>query len=142
MDSYYVYAYRDQDGDVVYIGKGVKGRAWHVGYMKGDTKERHEWKEIQLNQGRLPCDWVSIEARNLTETEAFALETKLIELYRPPLNRAKNPDHKSSKIVEEGLGFAKLLREMGYSYKNIAHLVGGSSMTIHRALNGGFKGVN
>ena len=142
MDSYYVYTYRERNDVVSYVGKGIKGRAWHVGYMRGDTQERHDWKEEQMKQGRLPCDWVSIEARCLTENEAFNLETKLINLHKPKLNRAKNPKHKSSKINEEGLGFAKLLRQMGYSYKNIAKLVGGTTMTIHRALNGGLKGVN
>lgn len=142
MDSYYVYSYRDSGGTVVYIGKGINGRAWHVGYMRGDTQERHNWKQQQMNKGRLPCDWVTIEARGLTETEALSLESKLIELNKPELNRCKNPNHKSSKINEEGLGFAKVLREMGYSYKNIANLVGGTTMTIHRALNGGIKGVN
>jgi len=142
MDSYYVYSYRDKGGDIVYIGKGVNGRAWHVGYMRGDTQERHDWKQEQMLLGRLPCDWVNIEARYLTETEALSLETELIKRYEPPLNRCKNPKHKSSKINEEGFKFAKVLREMGYSYKNIASLVGGTTMTIHRALNGGLKGVN
>lgn len=36
--QYYVYAYKEGP-DIVYIGKGCKGRAWHCGYSRGDTNK-------------------------------------------------------------------------------------------------------
>lgn len=140
--KYYVYKYLEDDGTIVYIGKGNKGRAWHCGYMRGDTEERHNWKEEQLEKGRLPCDWVEVVERGLSHKEAIALEKKLIMDYKPALNRNNNPEYKHSKVNLDGIEFSKQLRAMGYSYENVAYLSGCSAMTMHRALNNGYKGVN
>jgi len=134
-DSYYVYSYRDEEDEVVYIGHGCKGRAWNCGYMRGDTLERQEWKEMQIQKGLLPCDWVEIEERNLTKQEALNLEKQLIKELEPVLNRLNNPAYSRSMVTSEELQRWVDLRKEGLSYKNISETSEFTTMTIWRALN-------
>ena len=135
---HYVYSYRDYDGNIVYVGHGCDSRAWFCGAMTGDTKERQEWKKEQLRGGRLPCDWVVIEERNLTKEEASNLETKMIKGAQPILNRLHtnhyNPSFK--KWTDEHTEVARELRDQGYSYKKIAENLDVTTMTVWRNLNG------
>ena len=133
MDAYYVYVYKEDD-DVVYIGMGQKGRAWHCGYMQGDTKERHNWKEEQMGKGRLPCDWVTVVERGLSKGEALELEELLIKETAPKLNQLHNPDYDARQIKLD-LAVIKQLREDDTSYRKIAKQLGVSPMTVYRQFN-------
>lgn len=144
-DNYYVYFYRcPETGEIMYVGKGTGSRAWNTSRMKGDTQERHEWKQGLMEAGYLPDDWVMVSQihRNITEEEALKEEKEYITHLQPLLNRQSNPKHKYSKINEEGLETMKALRAMGYSYSQTAELTGGSTMSCHRAINGGYKNVH
>ena len=66
----YVYLHRRNDTEkVFYIGKGSGQRAWQK------TRRNPHWTAVENKAGR--C--VEIVKRGLTDEEAFALETKLIE---------------------------------------------------------------
>lgn len=153
MDSYYVYKHIDpRTGETKYVGKGKDSRAWTCGSYRSvnpNSKQyghrdacHSNWQQELVSLGFLPCDWVHIEQRQLTQKEATEVESLLITELTPIFNKQGNPEHKVSKINLDALPFMKQLKQMGYSYKNIAKLVGGSTMSAHRALNGGFKGVN
>ena len=133
MDAYYVYVYKE-DSEVVYVGMGQKGRAWHCGYMRGDTEERQTWKEEQIAKGKLPCDWVTVIERGLSKAEAKELEEFMIEEIRPKLNRLNNPNYDHRKIPLD-LKKIKQLRKAGLSYANIALKLGVSTMTVYRQFN-------
>jgi len=138
MDSdkqFYVYTYRDEEENVMYIGQGCKGRAWHCGYMRGDTLERQEWKEMQLAKGLLPCDWVHIERSGLTKQEAKDMERRLIKDISPPLNCINNPNYSRSVVSQDEISRWIKLRKEGLSYKDIAETANFTTMTIWRALN-------
>jgi len=134
-NQYYVYSYRDDEGEVVYIGHGCKGRAWHCGYSRGDTLERHEWKMIQLSNGLLPSDWVHIERRGMTKQEAKDMEKRLVKDFEPVLNKCLNPNYSRSVVSADEIDRWKSLRLEGLSYKDIAEVSDYTTMTIWRALN-------
>lgn len=133
--QFYVYSYRDDEDEVVYIGHGCKGRAWNCGYMRGDTLERQEWKEQQLEKGLLPCDWVHIERRGLTKQEARDFETSLIKDFKPILNKLSNPSYNRYVVSTEEINRWIELRKEGLSYKDIAETSEFTTMTIWRTLN-------
>ena len=130
MSTYYVYVYKE-DNKVVYVGMGQKGRAWHCGYMKGDTQERQDWKTEQQSLGKLPCDWVVIVERGLSMTDARELEVFLIEEIKPKLNRFHNPEYNHDRIKLD-MKKIKQLRKAGLSYAAIAVKLGVSTMTVYR----------
>ena len=132
-EQFYVYAYLEENNDIVYIGKGCKGRAWHMGYMKGDTQERHDWKEEQVNNGRLPCDYVFIMARGLTHEDALILERELIQEHEPKFNKLNNPSY--SRTDTDLIERAKQLRETGLSYEKIGKEMKKAAMTVYRWIN-------
>lgn len=137
MDSYYVYEYIDEHGAVVYVGQGLAGRAWHCGYMKGDTQERKDWKDEQIEKGRLPCDWVVIVERGLTKSAAREREILLIRELQPFLNKHHTDHYTPSykKWTESQTEESILLRENGLSYRQIAENFGVATMTVWRNLN-------
>lgn len=67
-NGYYVYQYLRKDGTPYYIGKGKDGRAW--------TSKRRTLAKTPTDDSR-----IVIIKENLSEEEAFALETKLILEY-------------------------------------------------------------
>ena len=133
MDAYYVYVYKEE-GDTVYVGMGQKGRAWHCGYMRGDTEERQTWKEEQIAKGKLPCDWVTVVERGLSKAEAKDLEEFMIAEIKPKLNKLHNPNYDHSRTPLD-LKKIKQLRKAGLSYANIALKLGTSTMTVYRQFN-------
>ena len=133
MDAYYVYVYKEE-GNAVYVGMGQKGRAWHCGYMRGDTEERQAWKVEQTTRGKLPCDWVTIVERGLTKAEAKELEEFMIAEIKPKLNKLHNPNYDHSRTPLD-IKKIKQLRKAGLSYANIALKLGTSTMTVYRQFN-------
>ena len=75
MNKYYVYLHRHpQTMEVVYVGKGVNGRAWDVTRCRGQHKEHQTWMQSLIEEGYIPSDWVIIHAKNLSEQDAYKLE--------------------------------------------------------------------
>ena len=76
---FYVYIHRDPNTkEIVYVGKGKNGRAWDITRSRSDNKEHQQWMIDQTIKGHLPCDWVEIPYRNLSEREALDKELKLL----------------------------------------------------------------
>lgn len=75
LDSnrFYVYLHLKPNGDVFYVGKGTRKRAWSY-YLRN-----RYWQHIVNCHGLI----VEIHTDNLTEDSAFALEKDLIQHYRP-----------------------------------------------------------
>ncbi len=136
---YYVYTHTDPETEeVIYVGKGSRGRAWHC----AETNSRGYTHAQHLNtltlQGYTPDSWVTIIASGLTSEEAYKLETDLIWSLEP---FPKYNDKKDSCCV---LDNAKLiliskLRDEGLSYASIANEIEVATMTVYRALNGHTK---
>lgn len=74
-DAFYVYLHIDPETrEVVYVGKGIGGRAWDVTRARGGHRAHQEWMQSLMSRGFIPTDWVFITARNLPEDMAFAVE--------------------------------------------------------------------
>jgi hypothetical protein len=123
----YVYLHTNIDtGEVIYVGVGTGERAWEWRSNKR-SKEHNELLRSYLEQGYAPNDWATVVKSNLSSEEAVQMETEFIKQYLPIYNKSKNPDYVSDKWkFNEVHKFAKSLREMGYSYSNIAFLLGGA----------------
>lgn len=133
MKLYYVYVYKDEEDDIVYVGRGQRDRAWVAQATRGDTEERTQWKNEQLEKGRLPCDWVEIIGRGLSKLEAMQMEKDMIVSYEPYLNRDLNPAYTSvpRALIKEAVA----LRETGKSYNKIGEQMGFHTMTVYRWIN-------
>ena len=112
--------------EIIYIGVGTGERAWEWRGSKR-SKEHNCLLMSYLEQGCVPSEWVTIEQQNLTTKEAYELETQLINKHKPKFNKNKNEDYVSPRWkFNEVHDFAKLLKQQGYSYSNIAYLLGGN----------------
>ena len=140
---YYVYEHLDEEGEVVYVGLGTSCRAFRA-TGSGHREECHKmWLEGQYNKGNIPTIFVE---NGMTKADAIILERSLIQHFRPVFNKIHNPNWKpKSKFQEETIEMAKNLRDMPYSYTQIAYLLGAESivsrenkkaMTIWRMING------
>jgi excinuclease UvrABC nuclease subunit len=78
VDNYYVYKHIDEDGSIVYVGKGRYSRAWRHERRNG---EHSTWMAM-----RLPFLNVQIDAFNLDEVSAFRIEAELIVKLQPKFN--------------------------------------------------------
>lgn len=77
--SYYVYLHKDPiTNKIVYVGKGIGGRAWDVTRCRGQHKEHQLWMQTLMSNGYIPTDWVTIIHKNLTEQEAFSKEKEYL----------------------------------------------------------------
>lgn len=103
MTNYYVYYHIDPDTyETVYVGKGVYGRAWDVTRCRVDNSGHIEWMKSLYNKGYLPCDWVSIVRRGLSESEAYQLEKECLYLVGVTrFNRQCGDKQHQSKIMNE-----------------------------------------
>ena len=128
----YVYKHKDiNTGELLYVGVGTGERAWEWRSNKR-SKEHNELLKSYLKQGYVPSDWAGIYAKDLTAEQAYKLETELIEKHRPRFNKNKNEDYVSPRWkFSEVHEFAKLLQKQGYSYSNIAYLLGGNESKSH-----------
>jgi len=77
----YVYTHRhpQREAEVVYVGKGTRGRAW------ADTRrspDHRRWLRDWQTLGFAPDEFVRIERRKLTSMEAAKQERELIAFYR------------------------------------------------------------
>lgn len=70
-NCFYLYAHRKDNGDVFYIGKGKRRRAWEF------SSRNEKWKKIAKKYGVNVQIWFD----NLSENEAFRLEVEAITRY-------------------------------------------------------------
>lgn len=94
--SFYVYIHKKPNGEVFYVGKGTKGRAWNR-----HSRNAH-WNNIYKKYGTFT---VEIVANNLQEWYAFELEMDLILKYKtsgqPLTNVSFGGEGVSGLIVSE-----------------------------------------
>jgi len=147
--KYYVYVHRDPNtGGVVYIGMGQGSRAWMMRNSGGDRaryghrREAHyRWFQELEAEGYTLADIVEIVQSGLSKSDALALEEQLIakEGYTNLFNVSPE-DRAGLSLIPELIQDARAWREEGLTYKEIGIVLGVSTMTIHRALNGQTKG--
>ena len=82
---------------------------------------------------------MEIGDRGISKAEAKEIELNLIHELRPIFNR--NFNSSSLKFTKENKKKAEQLRQQGFSYSIIANILGFSTMTVYRALNGGTLGL-
>lgn len=136
---FYVYFHTDPEtGEIVYVGKGSRGRAWHCAESNSRGKEHALWMTDLIKRGFTPDSWVTIVESGLTKEKAFALENDLtwgMETF-PKFNSKHDF---ACKLNDEDLSKALLLRNQNLSYDKIAKTLNVSTMTIYRVLNGQTK---
>lgn len=132
---YYVYWHVDPENlEVVYVGHGCGHRAWLSDPPFRD--ELHsEYLGMLENTGYTPDQWVRIAQRSLTKEQACTIERCDIKAFKPRYNKIQGAN--LLKVTPELLEEAFKLREEGWSYSKIAESMDLSTMTIHRAMNGG-----
>jgi excinuclease UvrABC nuclease subunit len=98
LNNYYVYKHIDEDGVVVYVGKGRYDRAWSV-YRS--NLDHVNWLKLQLPNLKVLI-WMS----NLSETDALIEETRLIKEIQPKFNsfHTKKDTH---RLLNQGKWLAK-----------------------------------
>jgi hypothetical protein len=136
---YYVYRHAHPiTKELIYIGKGSKGRAWV--YAQGMLRSKqHDLYLLDLTiKGYTADSWVEIIASQLTSEEAFTLETELIwsSSPRPLFNSTFS---QACILSEEKQKEIDSLRDSLLSYDKIGKQVGVSTMTVYRYLNGQTK---
>lgn len=81
MNIYYIYFHLNDD-EVVYVGKGIGGRAWSTERCKED---HIVWANKMIRKEKWASS-VKIVKFDLNETSAYQLEKELIEKYQPKFN--------------------------------------------------------
>lgn len=141
INDYYVYAHICPDtGVCLYVGKGARGRAWV--YSGGRLQEAYGCRDRNhfeyLNnlaiKGYIPCDWVVIKAKGLSNKDAYRVEKALIEELKPVFNKPYGK--KLCKLTKEQVLAAKELYAAGNSYLEIGKLFNVSTMAMYRAITG------
>lgn len=75
----YIHFHPERETEVVYVGKGTRGRAWDDARRCPDHRR---WLRDWQNLGYAPDQFVKLVKRNLTSREAETEERKLIASYR------------------------------------------------------------
>ena len=89
--KYYVYLHIDGN-EIVYVGKGIDGRAWST--CRNDPEHKKWMKE------KLPNNiTIKFEALNLTENKALYIEHQLIKNYNPKFNGKLGPKCKEDYLL-------------------------------------------
>lgn len=81
--GFYVYAHKDQQGQIFYVGKGKGRRAW--------STDRHDVWHRYVNERLGGVYSVEICSDRLTEAQAINLESALIDKYGSQLINWDNP---------------------------------------------------
>jgi hypothetical protein len=110
--NYYVYAHKDMEGNIFYIGKGKKRRAW--------DKDRHTIWEYYVDEYLNNEYEVEILKDNLSNEEALNLESKLIKNYGKNLvnwvNTTREVDmelyNKFKRLKDENEKYIKKIKEI------------------------------
>ena len=96
-DIYYVYAHREDNGEIVYIGKGHGGRAFSTNNRKG---EHGPFMMERLTNG--DSSFVMFSATHLSSEEALVEEERWIKAAQPKFNRFFTDEWKEAN-KERGL---------------------------------------
>lgn len=67
--------------EIVYIGKGSGGRAWDVTRARNNRRDHQEWMLKKMEQGYIPCDWVKIISKNLSNKQALEVELNRLHTF-------------------------------------------------------------
>lgn len=141
QQMFYVYFHVDpSSGDIVYVGSGTKERAWLARASNRQNEEHLAWLRNIETLGHTPDEYVTIVFKSSVKREVLDRETQLIEELKPRFNKTLDKWWWCLTLTEEQLEEAKELRKENMSYKNIAAVIGTSTMTVWRALNGETKG--
>ena len=132
MDKYYVYQHRDpRNGDIVYVGKGVHGRAWDVTRARSSNHAHSAWMIELSDLGYLPNEWVEILTKGLSEIEAYRIERELVwklgeTLFNGQIGeksfRAKLTNDQAREIYLSPENSGDLSRKYGVSRAAIQHI--------------------
>lgn len=114
---YYVYSHRHPEtGEIFYIGKGCKGRAWDFATR---SKSHKDYCNALFYKGYLPCDFVYIEKSGMEENDAIKLENELILACDPRtlLNKVQKgnrvPIPEIVTMYKNGLSYEKIAKALG-----------------------------
>lgn len=139
MADFYVYLHTDPDTkEVVYVGKGRNGRAWDVTRSRNQHHKHQAWMKELCNKGYLPCDWVTILHRSLTEEQAFAMEKDylhtngVLKFCRQSGERQHQAKLTDAQAVEAYI----LVKQKGWSHKAVAEKYGVSRSAISMLVTG------
>ena len=80
---FYVYTHVNRNGEVVYVGKGSKGRAWDSRPTTRDNVKHCEWMDREILDER---PFVKFVASNLLSSQALAIEKTLRDQLKPFFN--------------------------------------------------------
>lgn len=132
MNDYYVYLHRDPEtNQIVYVGKGQGGRAWDSERRSNNNPGHKNCLFSWRKKGFLPCDWVEILHRNLTNGEAFAAEKKYIQTNFPLFNDTNHGEHHyKTSLTNEIVRQIYQLRKDGMAHKAIADKFGCSKAVV------------
>ena len=138
MSKFYTYLHIDPlYKQVVYVGKGVHGRAWDVTRCRGQHKEHQDWMLELCELGYTPEEWVKILHKNLTEDAAFKLEKEWLHNNGCPIyNRQSGEKQHQAKLTNQQARDAYLLAKMGMTHTEIAKEFRVSRTTITMIVSG------
>ena len=131
--DYYVYHHVDpRNNKAVYVGLGKYDRAWCI--RKNQRSLDHvQWVEEMFSLGYTLNDIVFIPENRITKQQAAYKEKQYIKTLEPVFNKSLNKKHWSKhrnfdvKFCQE----IKALREMGYTFRNIAFLSGSEKPVVN-----------
>ena len=137
--DYYVYHHKDpRNNSVMYVGLGQYDRAWCIRQTQR-SKKHHEWIKELFLLGYTPNDFVQIVHNQISKEEATKKEKEDIDSLKPAFNKLLNSKHwsKNRNFNYYFCEQLKALREMGYTFENIAFLSGAvkprnNAMTMKR----------
>ena len=138
MDEHYVYLHHDPTtGQIVYVGKGIYGRAWDVTRSRAYNKEHREWMKGLSKLGFTPNQWVTIHKKNLTEEEAFKIEKEYLHNNGTlTFNMQCGEKQYQAKMTNKQAREAFKMAKEGKKHKEIAELYGVSRTAISMLASG------
>ena len=112
VDLYYVYAHINENGEIVYIGKGKGGRAF------AETNRKGSHKDFMLNYlSKGETHFVKFLELHLDEKDALSIEASLIREYQPAYNNfftdAWKEDNKTRGLKGAEVTKKKCMTPMG-----------------------------
>jgi len=116
----YVYLHRALSGEVVYVGKGTRCRAYRAVGSGNRLQEHSEWLCDEYEKGRCPVEIVEFGLDKKTGKEKEAV---LIDKYQPIFNVSGTERGRESMRkykTDEWYPQIKELRDQGLSYKEIS----------------------